>query len=428
MTNGRFEEELGAALRRTGAGFETDDRGELVTGGLARGRRRVRRRRFAVVGGALALAVIGVGGVYGGALLGAGDGVDQVSVAAPKPTVGGPKPTAGPKDASAQAQIPVADIAAVLKANTPPGTWQIDNADGFGQSVTGVYDDGEGKAGVSVGLYRAGDTEESGRGQVTCPDEALVPHDDCTSERMAGIGRLMIFQGYEYPDKRVETKNWRAVLLTEDGFLVDVSEWNAATQKDSPISRPNPPFDPAQLKALVLAEGWRPLLKQLPALVPQKGGPGASRVAPPPAPSAAAMQSALRSLLPKGKGLHVVDKGGQEGYAFLVVDDGKGRSFVQINVQPGMDDIRAELFSDGDIEFTADETRVKVTKEAGEKGGKGVVSWTADTLATDGLRVVVSAFNAGAQHEAATRSEPALTTDQLKAIALSPKWRELMTK
>ncbi|MFB9554574.1 hypothetical protein [Streptomyces roseoviridis] len=425
MTNGRFEEELGAVLRRTGAGFEADDRRDLVTGGLARGRRRVRRRRFALVGGALALAAIGVGGVSGGALLGAGDGVDTVSVAGPKPTAGG-KPTAATQDPSANAGIPVADLAAVLKANTPAGTWQIDDADGVGQSVTGVYDDGEGKAGVSVGLYRAGDTEESGRGQVTCPNEALVPHDDCTTERMVGIGRLMILQGYEYPDRRVETKNWRAVLLTEDGFLIDVSEWNAATQKDSPVSRPNPPFDPAQLRALVLAEGWRPLLKQLPEPVPQ--WPGSSQAGPPPAPGATVIRSTLRSLLPKGQDLRVVDQGGQEGYAYLVVDDGKGRSFVQINVQPAMDDIRNELFSDGDVEFTADETRVKVSKEAGEKGGKGVVWWSADTLAKDGLRVVVSAFNAGAQHEAATRAEPALTTDQLKAIALSPKWRALMKK
>ncbi|MFI8963555.1 hypothetical protein ACIGO8_15750 [Streptomyces sp. NPDC053493] len=431
-TNGRFEEELGAVLRRTGQGFAADDRRELVTGGLTRGRRRLLRRRVATVGGALALAAIGVGGVYGGSLLGAGGGVEQVSVAGPKPSGGGQSAQSGqsgrnPKEgAPEEARIPVAELAAVLKANTPAGTWQIDGADGVGQAVTGVYDDGKGKAGVSVGLYRAGNTQESGVGQVTCPDKVAVPYDDCTSERLPGGGRLMVLQGYEYPDKRVETKNWRAVLLTKDGFVVDASEYNAAAEKDAEISRENPPFDPAQLKALVTAEGWRPLFKKLP--VPVQLKPGASHVAPPPGPSAAELQATLRSLLPKGQGLKVVDKGGQSDYGYLVVDDGKGRSLVQINVQPNMDDIRGELFTGSDVEVMPDDTRVKLTKQPGEKGGQGVVWWSADTLAADGFRVVVSAFNAGTQHEAATRAEPALTTEQLKAIALSPKWRALTGK
>ncbi|MFE1500648.1 hypothetical protein ACFW89_37015, partial [Streptomyces albidoflavus] len=60
-----FEEELGAVLRRTGDGFAVDDRRELVAGGLQRGRRRLLRRRLAVTGGALALAAVGLGGVYG---------------------------------------------------------------------------------------------------------------------------------------------------------------------------------------------------------------------------------------------------------------------------------------------------------------------------------------------------------------------------
>ncbi|MFJ7063871.1 hypothetical protein [Streptomyces sp. NPDC101115] len=416
-TNGRFEEELGAVLRRTGEGFAVDDRRELVHGGLVRGRRRLVRRRVATVGGALALAMIGVGGVYGGSLLGSSGGAGQVSVAGPKPLPRQGEP----------AQIPVADLAAVLKAHTPAGEWRIDNPDGVGHSVLGVYDDGKGKAAVSVGLYRAGKTNETGLGQVTCPDEAAVPYDDCTSERLPGGGRLMVIQGYEYPDKRVETKNWRAVLLTEDGFLIDASEYNAPSEKDSAISRENPPFDPAQLKALVTAEGWRPLLQQIPEPQPAKTKPGGSHAAPPQEPSAARIQATLTSLLPKGQGLKVVDKGGQGsgGGGYLVVDDGKGRSLVGINVQPHMDDIRAELFSGADVTSTADGTRVKLTKQPGEKGGAGVVWWSADTLAVDGFRVVVSAFNSAAQHEAATRAEPALTTEQLKTIALSPKWRQL---
>ncbi|MCW7991173.1 hypothetical protein XF35_39695, partial [Streptomyces platensis subsp. clarensis] len=51
LTHGRFEDELGAVLRATGEGFVAEDRRELATGGLARGRRRLLRRRVATVGG-----------------------------------------------------------------------------------------------------------------------------------------------------------------------------------------------------------------------------------------------------------------------------------------------------------------------------------------------------------------------------------------
>ncbi|MFG2899604.1 hypothetical protein ACGFZH_21295 [Streptomyces zaomyceticus] len=425
-----FEEELGAVLRRTGDGFATDDRRELVAGGLRRGRSRLLRRRLAVTGGALALAAVGIGGAYGSSLLPAGGGPEKVSVAGPK----APEQTRGTSaeaeaEAAAEARankrgearIPVKKLAAVLKANTPAGTWEIDNPDGKGQSVLGVYDDGKGKAAVSVGLYRAGAGGESGEDQVTCPSKTAVPYDACTMEQLAGGARLMVLQGYEYPDKREETKQWRAVLLTKDGFLIDAMEYNAAAEKGAEISRENPPFSPAQLKALVTADGWRPLLKQIPSLPrPEKSDSGRQS---PAAPGAEATQATLRSLLPKG--LTFGDRGGQPGYAFVVVDDGKGKSLVQINVQTNMGDIAGDVFGSGDVTTLPDGRLVKLTQQPGEKGGSGVVWWSADTLATDGFRVVVSAFNTGAQHEDATRAEPVLTMEQLKAIALSPKWRKL---
>lgn len=426
VTNGRFEEELGAVLRRTGDGFAAEDRRELATGGLARGRRRLLRRRLAVTGGAFALAAIGVGGVYGGSLLGGGGTTDDagVSVAAgPKPSGGetGEKPGGKPGD---EPRIPVASLAAVLKANTPAGTWEIQDPEGRGQSVTAVYDDGRGKAGVTVGLYRAEGAWSAD--QMSCPDRVAVPYDRCVAEKLPGGSRLLIVEGYEYPDKRVETKNWRALLQTKEGFIVDASEYNAAAEKDSLITRENPPFSATQLKTLVTAGGWRPLLEQLPPPQTKPGGsttdPGAHE------PSGAAVQATLRSLLPKNQGLRVVDKGGQGSYAYLVVDDGKGRSLVQINVQPGMTGIRGDVFGVPGVTTEADGTLVSLSERPGEKGGEGVVWWSADTLAPDDFRVVVSAFNSGTQHDAATRPEPALTTEQMKTIALSPKWRALTGK
>jgi hypothetical protein len=155
---------------------------------------------------------------------------------------------------------------------------------------------------------------------------------------------------------------------------------------------------------------------------PEKPTPSAPEASVPVSVDGDAIGRTLAGLLPDG--LDVVARGGQETeFAYLVVDDGKGWSLVQINVQPGMADVEGQFGADA--ETLADGTKVTISQGPGEKGGAGVVMWTADTLRTDGLRVVVSAFNSGTQHDAATRETPALTVEQLKEIALSPKWLDL---
>ncbi len=154
----------------------------------------------------------------------------------------------------------------------------------MGQGVLGVYDDGHGKAAVSVFLSRAHGAGEAGEAMVTCPDKAHAPDVECTTEKLPGVGRLMLLQGYEYPDRREETKNWRATLLTQDGFLVDVNEYNAPAEKGAPVSRENPPFTPARLKALVTADAWRSLLAKLPG-PSRPTAPPSTPDEPPPTPS-----------------------------------------------------------------------------------------------------------------------------------------------
>ncbi|MCX4744169.1 hypothetical protein OG455_01340 [Kitasatospora sp. NBC_01287] len=53
---------------------------------------------------------------------------------------------------------------------------------------------------------------------------------------------------------------------------------------------------------------------------------------------------------------------------------------------------------------------------------KSVRAETAEALRPDGTDVLVTAFNSPGFDDAPTCPAPALTMDQLKAIALSPKW------
>ncbi|MFJ6798434.1 hypothetical protein [Streptomyces sp. NPDC091268] len=419
-----FEDELGEALRRTGEGF-TPDRPALVDGGERRGRRLVARRRASVVGGSvLALAVIGTAGAYTGGLIGgsgsgSGSGSGPVNVAAP-PAVPSDSPAQRREDAAkartGTGAVTGQQLIDVLKQLLPAGQLTEPQARGTGDErgpmVSGVFDDGKGKGGIGVSLSRLDPGGAMAADMLKCPDKNQLDYDSCTSDTLPDGSRLMLFQGYEYPDRRVDTKNWRATVVTPEGFMVDTQEFNAAAEKGKPISRPTPPLTMAQLKALAVSPLWHPALEDLPAAKPES--------ARPPANSTVSATDTLVALTRK-YGVPVADKGGDGEYGYLVLDDGKGRSMVQVNVQTRM----------GDPDFRAtfagasalpDGTLVKTEDKPGEKGGKGVVWWSVDVLRPDGRRVVVSAFNTGSQNKPATRDKPALTLQQLKELALDPKW------
>ncbi|MFJ3161882.1 hypothetical protein [Streptomyces kanasensis] len=421
----QFEDDLAVVLRRTGDGFAPGGGDDLVAGGVRRGRRRVARRRAAAVAGSvLTLALVGAGGAYAtGALDGYRGGTDA-TVAAP-PTA--PRPSVVPKPSAATGAVPAADVLATFRRVLPPGGELRDaesrgTADERGPMAAGVYDDGRGAAAVGIGFFRV-DPDDKGFSE--CPDKAFVDYDACTAEELPGGARLVVFQGYEYPDRREETKHWRATVLHPDGLVTDLGTWNAPAQKGAAVTRVDPPFTPAQLKRIVTHPAWAPVLRAVPKPVEAEpstdpSDPGADAGG---SFDGTAVRPTLLSLLPEG--LTVTADGGDDGFAHAVVDDGAGRSLVQVNAQPDMGDVAGELFPAGSYETLPDGTKVAVQKRPGEKGGEGVVMWTVDTLRPDGYRVVVSAFNAGAQHEAATRAEPALSTAQLKALATSPKWLEL---
>ncbi|MFG2945137.1 hypothetical protein [Streptomyces adustus] len=411
-----FEDRLSAALQQTGSTFDTD-RAALAAGGAARGRRRQLLRRTAVVGGAAAVALVGVGG----ALLvpwGGGAAAQPASVAT-QPQPAESKSASESASGSPSAAFSRDDVIRTLVKLLPQG--KVSGQDGRGTdgpyppSAQVVFDDGKGASAISVGVARVRPGGQQARQATQCPDKVFTPFDACTTTHLADDSVLMVLKGYEYPDKREDTKMWSADLITPSGQHISVREWNAAAEKGSPVTRPEPALSVARLTEVAAAKEWREIADTQP--VPQEPDEPTT-----PEPDGKAIVRTLTGLLPKG--MKVVTKSADNTeFAYLVLDDGKGRSYVQINVQPGMSDLAGELF--GGAETLSDGTLVTSRQGPGEKGGSGVVMWTVDTLRTDGLRVVISGFNSASQRTAATRATPALTMKQLRNIALSPKWRNL---
>ncbi|MFF8710150.1 hypothetical protein ACF07T_01730 [Streptomyces sp. NPDC015184] len=411
-----FEGGLGDALRRTGEGFAVEGR-PLVDGGVMCGRRRLRRRRVAAVTGSVAaLAVVGFGASYATGALDDGSGHGRAGVAAgpgTQETLPAAKTSPG-KGPQLSAQQVIERLEGLLPEGKVSKRSGRGTADRGGPSAHLVLDDGRGGAaiGVSVKAVDPGGMEAEQR--LACPDKVFTPYDSCRTETLADGSRLTVLRGYEYPDKRVDTKWWNAYLVTPDGYAVDASEWNAPAEKDAAVTRDTPPLTADRLKALVTSDAWRPVMNALGRAVPEP-----TRQPPAQGQDGRAILRKFKSLLPPSA--KVTAERGDDGYAYVVVDDGKGASLVQINVQSNMSDVEGSLFGAG-AEVLPDGTKVVTRQGPGEKGGAGVVMWTADTIRPDGLRVVVSAFNSGSQNTKATRKTPALTMRQLKSIATSGKW------
>ncbi|MGV9938097.1 hypothetical protein [Streptomyces sp. NPDC003401] len=427
QTHDPFEDRLSAALHQAGGAFDTD-RAALAAAGEVRGRRLRLRRRAALAGGAAGLALVGVGG----ALLvpsGADDGPRNGSVAA----TGAGTPTAAATAASPAAPPVSADdmvrtLTKLLPEGkvTPGAARGTDDPQGLPPLAQVVFDDGEGAGSVSLAVDRvrgAGGTFDPASEVAPCPELELPGSeaDSCVTQTLPDGSVVTLTQGYEYPDRREDTKAWSADLVTPAGQRVSVSEWNAAAEKGEPVSRPEPPLTMAQLKSLVAAKEWRRVADALPepAAAPTASGSAADTSGL----AGRRILAVLTSSLPDG--VQVVSSDHDETeFAYAVLDDGKGRSYVQVNMQRGMSDVAGELYGSG-AETLSDGTRVATRQGPGEKGGEGVVMWTVDTMRADGRRVVISAFNAGSQTTAATRPEPALTVAQLRKIALSPQWEVL---
>ncbi|MFJ2825657.1 hypothetical protein ACIO7M_31770 [Streptomyces toxytricini] len=268
-----FEDELGEALRRAGDGF-TADRHALVEAGERRGRRLVARRRAAVIGGSvLSLALIGAVGAYTGGLL---DGTGRVEIAAPpEPSGGGSGRSGGPElPPGGTGAVSAAQLVEVFKGLLPGGTLSVEHANGtggHGAGVAGVYDDGKGGVAIRLTLVAVDPKGSMADIATRCKKKEVRPDDACMTEQLADGSRLLTQQGYVAQNPAIDIKEWRAALVTPQGFLVELSEKNAPPMETTTSSRPNPPLSPAQLRAVVTSDKWQPALNDMPPAVQLPG-------------------------------------------------------------------------------------------------------------------------------------------------------------
>ncbi|MEZ0094951.1 hypothetical protein [Streptacidiphilus sp. EB129] len=416
-----FEDELTDALHDTAHSYEPPLTA-LVNAGIADGRRRGRRRTLGIVGSVTALALVGIGGTFASGLLAPGHAtVGAASGGASRSAASGRSATVPPPaQVAAGPVVSKEQMINTLKSLLPAGS--VTKADGTGSGGPGpfdvagasvVFNDGKGASQIDVMLSRlATPVDTNGPGQ-SCPDPAYVPTMQCTRTVLADGSVLLIQQGYEYPDKRTGVKDWDAFLTATDGRQVSMSEWNAAQEKGSPVSRPDPVLSTDQMKALVTSSAWSTALASLhaPKPVPAPRSIGMS---------AQEILARLGVLIPKG--ITQTSPHGQDGFADVLLNDGQGPGLFQVNVQRWKaggtqpDYTGATVLPDG--------SKLILRQEGSEKGGSGAVQRIADLMRPDGLRVVVMEFNAPSQGTAATRTDPVLTLDQLRTLVTSKLWEE----
>ncbi|MFD6531956.1 hypothetical protein [Streptomyces sp. NPDC060184] len=444
-----FEDDLSGELRRAGESFEIPDRTALLDGAVELGRRGVRRRRAATVtGGALALALVVLGGGLATGLVGGSGGTTDVAA-----DVGSVSPGAGSGGGVSGTEM-VETLAALLpggKVSEGSGIGTGEIEDGSVASASVVYDEGDGPATVTASLYPSPAGARDRGEKAACmnvagaqrdvPEGAVLTYDGIGGPALTdGTGRKTTdgecpAAGDAAPGGGLVGYRFRS--LTADGVTVDVRAYSGLLDGSGEGVRSTPPLDRRQLAALGQSTRWTRLVQRMAAVVALqekngRGGSGGNSPTPSPTPSSAPeldyslLMPTLLKLLPDD--VTVVRKQQDDGgeYAELVVDDGQGQSLVGINVQRDMRDVAGDLY--GSAETLPGGVLLAVRQAPGEKGGQGIVQWTADLMYPDGMRVVVMAFNADRQDGTATRSEPALSLDELKALVTSPQWRTLQVK
>ncbi|MGW2220680.1 hypothetical protein ACWCSD_37325 [Nonomuraea sp. NPDC001684] len=239
-----------------------------------------------------------------------------------------------------------------------------------------------------------------------CPDSAYHPYSRCLQTILPSGARLVLDRSPSDENNPSGGELLSALLTYGDGRQVFVS---AAGRSPLPLTH-------QQLAAVATSPVWHPVLAAMPAPPAAPRAGSVSRL------TAAQITRVIERLLPAG--VRAGRPGGADGFGHVTADDGHGKSLVAVNVQQWKPGDAAIALVFRNAATLPDGTRVGVRQGLAPLGGAGAIEWTVDTLGTDGLRVVISALNAGAYRLPADRSVPALTLEQLRQIALAPAWRQ----
>ncbi|MER7111110.1 hypothetical protein [Streptomyces sp. NPDC000229] len=389
-----FEDELGKALHNTGGTFSVNQRG-LVEGGLARGRKKLARRRVAMVtGSALTVALVAVGGLYA-VRPSEEDGAGDRTAAATTP------------EAYRHFEVTAEEMRNIFEngmnrtgiAKIRPrveGSGSTDPATPAKASMT--FEDGWGEAVVTVSVRRVDPSDAKLKKLLACPPKKGSPYEECTNQP----GDRAV-KGYTESGKAGGVKKWEVTMVSPNGYLIELATQNVQVAGAvSPKGR-NPRMNPGKLRHL----GMFVDASFTPAGEPNTFG----TVKPGSAAEPGDILPILKSLLPER--LNVSSEGGNGAEGHVVVTDGNGGvTYIEAVRVAGDKEFWSETLSDG--------TKVGTQRVPAQE--PGVVRWRADALRVNGLRMAVSAYNAPTPTSAKRGAEPLITMEELKAIALSRTW------
>ncbi|MEU0940531.1 hypothetical protein [Embleya sp. NPDC005971] len=426
-----FEQALPGALSAVVDGFPAYDP-EVIARGVARGRQLRRGRRIRLGAAACALTVAAVGG---------GVALDRSLEAD-----GSPASRRTVPDTELPTGWPVTgnQMVSVLKSLVP-AAGKVSEVSGEGSQATPkdppliardpfaklVYSDARGKSGVEVKLSRPAPGTADSRLTDCGAVDGRRPYDECKTTERADGSKLTVTKIHTNAWGDARQRFWRVVLDRPDGGRIAVGAHSGGV-RDQHIGSANgvigvhedPRLTIADLTRIATDSHWDRAVTALPT--PDKR-----------------MLAVLEDLLPPGT--NVISKGEPEYGATLVIGDARGRSTVTASMGypntpletcAGRADCRTETLPDG--------TTTLAVRQSVGNGPPEFLDWRASVRYPDGRMVWVSAGNGvspglvlnqdpdseGALFEYTggkpepSRSEPALTLDQLRTMAADPRWRQ----
>ncbi|WP_326651634.1 hypothetical protein [Streptomyces sp. NBC_01750] len=390
-----FEDELGDALRRTGEAFRPAGGSALVDGGLARGRRRLARRRVsAVAGSALTVAVVASTALYLGGSFG-GDTADRAADPVPPAGSGHFKVTADEMKNILQNGMERAGIGVVRPKLQ--GNGSSDPAKAATSSI--VFEDGWGGAAVALSVRRVEPGDPKLKKLITCPPQKGSPYEECTTQP----GNRAV-KGYTDAGKAGGIKKWAVTMVSSNGYLIELATNNVKGENgESPGGR-NPRMAPGKLRHLALfVEGSFTTAGEPNPFGDVKPG---SRAEP------GDMLPILKSLLPKRLKVYSEGATGADGRVVVVDENTGDRTYIEAVRTAGGEAVWTETRPDG--------LKLAAVEKAGAH--PGVLHRQVDTFRPNGLTIQVSAYNAPTPNSLKSGKKPLITMAELKAIATDPVW------